>query len=164
METDTNSGVYQGKVTVKITQAPNNTIRRDDIRQILRVNSAGDTIIIVANVDTTKRDTVGYRVPHIPPTGICESHSPISALVFSKLAPNPFTGAAFLRYTLGSDALVSVKVYDISGNLMDMLINKVQPANSYTIKWDSSKFSQGVYFIRMEVGKFTKMHKVVKIK
>ncbi|MDI6840592.1 MAG: T9SS type A sorting domain-containing protein, partial [bacterium] len=77
---------------------------------------------------------------------------------------NPFTKTAILSYILPKEAIVSIKVYDITGKVIKVLVDKKQPANRYTINWDSSELSSGVYFIHMRVGKFTKIHKVVKIR
>ena len=60
VETDTNSGVYEGMAYV-LESTGNDTIRIDDINQIIRVNPIGDEIILQSNIDTTKKFFVKYK-------------------------------------------------------------------------------------------------------
>ncbi len=60
IETDTNSGVYEGKAYV-LESTGNDTIRTDDINQIIRVDPIGDEIILQSNIDTTKKFFVKYK-------------------------------------------------------------------------------------------------------
>ena len=43
---------------------------------------------------------------------------------------------------------LNVRVFDIRGNEVDVLINEVKMAGNYSIKWDATQFASGVYFMR----------------
>ena len=60
VETDTNSGIYQGVAYVRESTG-NDTIRVDDIEQTIRVNSSGDGISLIGNIDTTKKFHIKYK-------------------------------------------------------------------------------------------------------
>ena len=64
LETDKNSGIYEGKAVVK-TSAGADTIRIDDIYQTIRVDESGDTITVTANMDSCKSCTVYYNVEQL---------------------------------------------------------------------------------------------------
>ncbi len=62
LETDTNSGIYEGEAYL-LEATGSDTQRIDDIYQRLRVDTAWDIVDIIANVDTTEKYTVYYKIP-----------------------------------------------------------------------------------------------------
>jgi len=47
---------------------------------------------------------------------------------------------------------------------MEILTNKILPVGNYSIKWNASNYTSGVYLIKMESGDFTQTQKVVLVK
>lgn len=92
--------------------------------------------------------------------------------------PNPFNPNTVISYHLparlpagqASQAGLSVIsnvtlcVYDILGREVATLVNEVQPAGSYSIKWDASKFASGVYFYKIQAGTFSQVKKMLLIR
>ncbi len=60
VETDTNSGIYEG-IAYVLESTGNEDIRDDDINQIIRVDPAGDDITLQSNIDITKKFIVKYK-------------------------------------------------------------------------------------------------------
>ncbi len=89
---------------------------------------------------------------------------PRSDVVFSY--PNPFTGSTTINYVLNEQKNVSLKVYNITGQLVATLVNKQKPAGQHTIQWDANdtngnKMPNGTYFIRMQTEDNTQTTKLV---
>ena len=59
---------------------------------------------------------------------------------------------------------VKLSVYNLTGQLIETLINDQQDSGSYTLIWDASNQSSGMYFIRMQSGNFDKTIKTMLIK
>ena len=59
---------------------------------------------------------------------------------------------------------LNVRVFDIRGNEVDVLINEVKMAGNYSIKWDATQFASGVYFMRFDMSGETKVRKMVLMK
>ena len=78
--------------------------------------------------------------------------------------PNPFNPTTQLQYTLGESRLVSLKVYDIIGREVSTLVNEVKPAGSYTVSYDASLLSGGIYYCRIISGDFSSSIKMVLVK
>jgi hypothetical protein len=57
-----------------------------------------------------------------------------------------------------------VKIYDILGREVKQLVNEVQPAGYYDIRFDGSHLSSGVYFYRIEAGEYIVAKKMVLVK
>jgi hypothetical protein len=138
IETDTNSGIYEGKSIVKTTTG-NDTIRIDDIYQTIRVNPLTDTIQIVANIDTAKKFIVYYRK-----TGIEEFMEPHYS-VSLQVCPNPSIGSTQIKYSLPTDSHINIAIYNLSGQKVATIVNKKTKAGCYNYKMESSS---GIYFIK----------------
>lgn len=66
--------------------------------------------------------------------------------------PNPFNPSTLIPYTLAVAANISITVYDVAGRELQRLFQGQQDAGHHHIVWDASRFSSGVYIIRMKVG------------
>jgi len=83
--------------------------------------------------------------------------------------PNPFRSQTVIRYQLPSPALVSLRVYDITGKLIRVLVNSHQKAGDYRILWDGRdsggrRLSNGIYFYRLKTGDFESIKKTILIR
>lgn len=65
--------------------------------------------------------------------------------------PNPFNPTTKINYELRITNYVSLKVYDVLGNEVFVLVNEKQNAGSYEVDFDGSNFSSGVYFYKLSV-------------
>ena len=78
--------------------------------------------------------------------------------------PNPFNPLTKINYTLPVGTKVNIKIYDILGRLVKELVNEFKDAGAYTVSFDGSGFASGVYFYRIEAGKFVQSKKMVLLK
>ena len=65
--------------------------------------------------------------------------------------PNPFNPVTVIRYSLIENRFTTLKVYDILGNEVNTLVNEKQNAGYYTVDFNGSGFSSGVYFYKLAV-------------
>ena len=72
--------------------------------------------------------------------------------------PNPFNPKTIINYQLTMNNFVTIKVYDILGKEVAILVNKEQSAGKHKIEFDATKYnlSSGVYFYELSVGSFGK--------
>jgi hypothetical protein len=85
--------------------------------------------------------------------------------------PNPFNPAATIRYGIEQPAHVSLRIYNVSGQLVRTLVDEMQtPApEGFVVRWDGTNndgtsVSSGVYFCRLLAGKFMQTRKMVLLK
>ncbi len=64
--------------------------------------------------------------------------------------PNPFNPSTVINYDIPEQAHVRLAIYDLVGRQIELLVNQNQSAGSYTVTWDASRFSSGIYIYRME--------------
>lgn len=77
-----------------------------------------------------------------------ESDSP-ATLSLEQNYPNPFNGRTIIRYYVGKRGLVTLKVYDLLGREVKTLVNTERAGGSYSVTFDASEFSSGVYFFQL---------------
>lgn len=69
--------------------------------------------------------------------------------------PNPFSVSTILKYQLPKSSFVEINVYDIRGRLVETLTRENTRPGYYSIEWDASEFSSGMYLYRMKAGEFS---------
>jgi len=82
----------------------------------------------------------------------------------SEAYPNPFNAVVRLSYGLPDAAMVSIRVYDVAGRLIETLLDKNRLAGYHTVLWDGSSAASGIYFIGMASGDFKVVRKVMLVK
>lgn len=79
--------------------------------------------------------------------------------------PNPFNPVTTMSYTLPVDSKVSLKIYDIQGREVAILINSdMRPAGKHVLQFDGSGLSSGIYFYVLTANNFTAAKKFVLLK
>ncbi len=78
--------------------------------------------------------------------------------------PNPFNPTTAINYQLSSFSFVSLKVYNVLGKEITVLVNKEQAAGNYRIMFDGSNLPSGVYFYQLRVGNTVQTKKMVLMK
>jgi hypothetical protein len=83
--------------------------------------------------------------------------------------PNPFNPSTTIKFIIPDDGLVTLKVFDILGNEIASLVDEVMNPGFYSVVFDGSKYSSGIYLAQLttqmdEVKPFTKTIKMLMIK
>jgi hypothetical protein len=81
-----------------------------------------------------------------------------------KVYPNPFNPSVTLNYTLPNDGQVSLKVYNLRGQLIETILSTYALRSSYTLNWSPQNLSSGVYFIQLQSANRINRQKVVFVK
>ncbi|MDP4117126.1 MAG: T9SS type A sorting domain-containing protein [Bacteroidota bacterium] len=78
--------------------------------------------------------------------------------------PNPFNPSTTINYQLPKDGHVSLKIYDILGNEVASLVNEYKNHGNYSVNYNASRLSSGVYIYRIITGGFISSKKMILIK
>ncbi|MBN1302527.1 MAG: T9SS type A sorting domain-containing protein [Melioribacteraceae bacterium] len=78
--------------------------------------------------------------------------------------PNPFNPATQIKYSIGETGLVTLKVFNILGQEVVTLVNKIQSPGSYLINFDASSLTSGVYVYQIQSGSMISSKKMMLIK
>ncbi|MBT3252125.1 MAG: T9SS type A sorting domain-containing protein [Candidatus Marinimicrobia bacterium] len=78
--------------------------------------------------------------------------------------PNPFNPTTTIGYAVPIASDVRVVVYDMLGRQAAILVNSNIEAGNYSVNWNASDLSSGMYLVRMTAGDFTRTQKIMLIK
>ncbi len=78
--------------------------------------------------------------------------------------PNPFNPATTILFQIPVTGHVTLKVFDVIGREVLTLVNDVRSAGVYSATVDGYKLTSGVYFYRIESGKFIQTKKMILLK
>jgi photosystem II stability/assembly factor-like uncharacterized protein len=80
--------------------------------------------------------------------------------------PNPFNSLTRINYSTKENRFVSLKVYDVLGNEVAVLVNEEKPAGTYEVEFSVGQnnipsLSSGVYFYTLSAGRFVETKKML---
>lgn len=78
--------------------------------------------------------------------------------------PNPFNPKTVIGYQLPVTGNVILKVYDVLGNQVAILVDEVKETGSYEVEFDAAKLSSGVYYYTLKSGDFIQSKKMLLLK
>ena len=101
-------------------------------------------------------------------TEVVEENIPQTFQLFQNY-PNPFNPTTTLSFVIGHSTFVSLKVFDVSGNEVAVLVDEYKPAGIYEVTFDSHSgkvrhLPSGVYFYQLKVGTITQTKSMILIK
>jgi hypothetical protein len=74
--------------------------------------------------------------------------------------PNPFNANTTIPFDLATEGNVSLQVYNLSGQLVETLVDGYMGAGHHTVDWDASTVASGVYFYKLQVGDYVTTNKM----
>ncbi|TKJ41150.1 hypothetical protein CEE37_05640 [candidate division LCP-89 bacterium B3_LCP] len=78
--------------------------------------------------------------------------------------PNPFNPTTSISFALPVDAKVLLSVYDVSGRLVETLVDGCRDAGIHEVTFDASRLSSGIYLYRLKTGEYSITGKMVLMK
>jgi len=83
--------------------------------------------------------------------------------------PNPFNPETTIRYSVKEATPVKVEIYNVKGQLVKTLVNETKEAGTHSVVWNgmddnNRAVSSGVYFYKMNAGKYSSTKKMIMMK
>ena len=100
------------------------------------------------------------------PTSVADERSaPVAnGFVLEQNYPNPFNPKTNFELRIGNCEFVVLKVFDILGREVAVLVNEELLPGRYTVRWDASALPSGVYFYRLNAGDLVETKKATLVK
>ncbi|MBI3004180.1 MAG: T9SS type A sorting domain-containing protein [Ignavibacteriales bacterium] len=87
-----------------------------------------------------------------------------SGFDLSQNYPNPFNPATQIRYSVPTAGKVTLKIYNLLGQVVATLVNQEQVAGTYVTRFDASRLASGVYFYRLQTDGYAAVKKMMFLK
>ena len=120
---------------------------------------------------------LSYRLKQIDTDGAYEYSDVVfvmlklpEELVLDQNFPNPFNPTTTIKYTIpinigtGQTSIVRLKVYDVLGREVAVLVNERQQQGNYKVNFNASDLPSGTYIYRLTVGGFNQSKKLILLK
>jgi hypothetical protein len=134
---------FQGTPTTKIKY-----ILGVNVMDILQASAATSFTIFVVN----------------PTTNIDDISTLPTKYGLSQNYPNPFNPSTIIEYQVPTFSRVHLKVYDVLGREVALLVNEAKNAGQYSVEWNAPGMPSGIYFYRLTTENFSQIKKMLLIK
>jgi hypothetical protein len=133
---------------------------------VARGSDALNSITVAKNYASNIIKYCKSNFPNSILTGIRDISYTVNNFRLDQNYPNPFNPSTKIRYSVKINSLVTIKVYNILGKQVAVLLNENKNPGEYTVDFNAGKFnlSSGVYFYRMTSGSFTSVKKMILLK
>jgi trimeric autotransporter adhesin len=124
-------------------------------------------ISILVDYDKLPRDPVTPDVGayEIFATKVNNNVTMISSYRLEQNYPNPFNPVTNIKFNIPKNDVITLKIYDIQGKEVESLFNNINmQAGTYSVVFDGTKLSSGVYFYKLMTKEFTETKKMLMIK
>jgi len=78
--------------------------------------------------------------------------------------PNPFNPSTTIKWQMPKAGLVTLKIYDVLGREVTILVNEELNAGNHETVFDASRFSSGIYFYQIKAENYIETKKMILIK
>jgi len=100
----------------------------------------------------------------LAPTAVLERALPLNTTLAQNF-PNPFNPETTIQFDLAAETTVSLRVYDMTGQVVRTLVSANRSAGTYTELWNGTneqgvKVGSGVYFYELKAGAFSSKKKM----
>lgn len=88
------------------------------------------------------------------------SNTPASFKLYQNY-PNPFNPSTTIKYSVGEESFITLKIYDSLGREVKTLVNRLQNSGEYEVSFNLHSFSSGIYFYTLRSGNFQATQKML---
>jgi hypothetical protein len=125
----------------------------------LSAPNATNSVVVLDVVGVPSASTQGTGVDILPAKLLPHT------LALNQNYPNPFNPSTTITFTLAEDSRASLKVFDILGREVALLVNgNFKAGELHSVLFDASRLSAGIYFYRLETNKTSLVKKLVLLK
>jgi hypothetical protein len=113
------------------------------------------------------RDVFAWMQNPVKPN-VSEGEVP-RAYKLAQNVPNPFNPSTSITFAMKDKGVVTLKIYNVAGQLVRTLMSGTKDVGSYTVTWDGKSdrggaVASGVYFYKMETKDFSQTRKMVMLR
>lgn len=107
---------------------------------------------------------INVTMESVSGNGSVVTPSSTDKVILSQNYPNPFNPTTNISFSVPNEGLVKVSVFDLSGRMVAGLVNEYKSAGSYSVTFNASELSSGIYYYSIETGssRITKQMMLIK--
>jgi len=124
---------------------------------------------LIAGVTSSYSKNSDFYLIKINETGLITgiptylTRQPTSFQLFQNY-PNPFNAETIIQYELPERRYIRLRIFDITGRLIEALVDEFQGPGIHTVKFNGNNLSSGLYFYQLSDGTTNIAKKMILIK
>ncbi|MFC2092740.1 T9SS type A sorting domain-containing protein [Bacteroidota bacterium] len=99
-----------------------------------------------------------------PTVGVSSNTNFIEGYNLGQNYPNPFNPVTKINFDIPKSGFVTLKIYDMLGKEVQTLVSSDLTTGSYSVDFDASRLTSGVYFYKLKTNDYSDVKKMVLIK
>ncbi|NLN85663.1 MAG: T9SS type A sorting domain-containing protein, partial [Candidatus Cloacimonetes bacterium] len=127
---------------------------------------------VYVGIQCVSNDAFIFFIDDVTVIGGDDANDPGMPVVATQLHsnyPNPFNPETTISYSVKEAAPVSIEIYNAKGQLVKTLVNEDKASGNYKVVWNgrdnnNQAVSSGIYFYKMQAGKYSSTKKMVLMK
>jgi uncharacterized delta-60 repeat protein len=123
-----------------------------------------DSALVIVGTSNNSGFYIAKFLTHSLTTDIEDDRTVSNSFVLNQNYPNPFNPSTTISYSLPVQSEVEIKIYDALGKEVAALVNEIKSAGNYSVRWNASSLSSGVYFYRISAGSYTQTKQMLLMK
>jgi len=160
-----------GAVQMTLSHGSDFIIDLTDDAFVADYNTDGNTttlIVVAPENDAIFSSTGDYNVEEViaaTTNGYIDTEVTMpDAIALGKAYPNPFNPSTSFDVNIASNGNVSVMVYNVNGQIVDVVQDGYMDAGSYNMTWNASDLSSGMYIVKASAAGITASQKIMLVK
>ena len=139
----------------------------------MALDTVGNVYVTGKSSNGTTYDYATIKYVQSPASVESEGDVP-AAFILEQNYPNPFNPSTTIKFQVPNSSFVNLKVYDVLGNEVAILVNEEKPAGSYEVNFSAKSgsasggnaysLSSGIYFYKLQAGSFVETKKMILMK
>jgi choice-of-anchor B domain-containing protein len=119
--------------------------------------------LLSGNIIVSDMVTGLYVLKFNTPTVVENEELPLS-FKLNQNFPNPFNPVTQINFSIPNSEFVNLTVYNSIGENVSELVNEYKPAGEYLVKFDASRFTSGIYIVKLTAGSYNQIIKLSLVK
>ena len=115
-------------------------------------------------LESSRFYTQTYSPVHSSITSVLDKNFTVLDYKLLQNYPNPFNPSSKISYSIAESGRVLLQVYDVLGREIANLVNEEKPAGKYEVIFNVNDLASGIYFYRLQSGKFVETKKMILLK
>jgi len=135
-----------------------------ETNKLIRIDTSSGAATVIGDLGKADIQTIALDPDAVAGVSTQIAGTVPTEFMLEQNFPNPFNPTTTIQFNIPKQSLVSLKVYDVIGREVSVLAEGVHSTGVYSVQFDASSLSSGVYYYKLTAGSFSSIKKMLILK